>query len=295
MEIHFEIGNQCLLKCRHCSSMASKLKGRMAYSEQDMIKLLKGIKGRKDVFLTGGEPLLYTNLGGMLNDLQTQISDISLGMFTTGIISDSGQAKSISEKYAEKLADCGLKVCYLSVYSHLEEEHDWMTRLQGSYKMLNESIRHLQAAEIEIRFNSVVTNKNMSYFNDIIEFAESIGVAEVRMLKLIRHGRAQECWKDIGVTEQHYKNVILKALKRKNKLRITASGAIDILPCRNDCKMHICPAGTGLIYIANNGDIFPCASVKRKAEYKIDNIGETDIVKRWHLFQKELEGKMLCK
>lgn len=295
MEIHFEIINQCLLSCRHCSSMASKLKLEKEYSKQDMIKLLKAIKGEKEVFLTGGEPLLYTNLDGMLNDLQTQITDISLGIFTTGIISDSGQAKPISQKYAEKLAECGLKVCYLSVYSHLEQEHDWMTRLQGSYKMIKESISHLRAVGIEIRFNSVVTNRNMSSFNKIIEFAESIGATEVRILKLIRQGRAKECWEDIGVTEQNYKNVIQNAMKRRNKLRITASGAIDILPCRQGCNIQTCPAGKWLIYVTNNGDIFPCASVKRKVEYKIGNISEMDIVKNWNLFQTKLDGKILCK
>lgn len=294
MEIHFEIGNQCLLKCRHCSSMASELKEYKKYPDQDMIKLLKGIEGKKDIYLTGGEPLLYTNLDKMLNNLRMQISDITLGIFTTGIVWDSGEARSISEEYARKLADCGLKVCYLSLYSHLEQEHDWMTRLQGSYKMLNESISRLQAVGIETRFNSVVTRKNMFCFNNIIEFAENIGMTEVRILKLIKHGRAKECWEEIGVTEQYYKNVIRNALKRKNKLRITASGAIDILSCRNDCKRNICPAGAELIYVVNNGDIFPCASVKRKAAFKIGNIDEIDILKKWYLFQTELDGEMLC-
>lgn len=275
--------------------MASELKGRMEYSEQDMIKLLKGIEGKKEIFLTGGEPLLYTNLDRLLDNLQIQIPDIKLGMFTTGIIVDLGKAKAISEKYAEKLAECGLQVCYLSVYSHLEQEHDWMTKLQGSYKMLSESARHLRAAGIEIRFNSVVTSRNMSYFNNIIDFAESIGAAEVRILKLIMQGRAEECWEDIGITEQDYKNVIRNALKRKNKLRITASGAIDILPCRCGCKMKLCPAGKCLIYVTNNGDIFPCASVKRKAEYKMANICQTDMAEKLHLFQTKLDGEMLCK
>lgn len=295
MEIHFEIGDWCLLKCRHCSSMASGLGGKMKYSEQDMIRLLKSINEKKEVFLTGGEPLLYTNLEEMLNALQTQIVNLDLGLFTTGITKDLGQENSISEKYARKLADCGLKVCYLSVYSHAEQEHDWMTGLQGSFQMLNESIKHLQAAGIEIRFNSVVTNKNMLFFEKIIEFAESIGVTEVRILKLIRHGRANDYWEEIGVTEEQYRTVILNVLKRKNKLRITASGAIDILPCRNNYNMPTCPAGKGLVYVTNKGDIFPCASVKRKDKYKIGNIGDVDIIEKWNSFQTKLDGKVLCK
>lgn len=295
MEIHFEIGDRCLLKCRHCSSMASEYGDKMKYSEQHMIELLNSIKERKEVFLTGGEPLLYTNLEGLLKNLKTEITNIELGLFTTGIIAkESGYKRAISEGDAQNLARCGLKVCYVSVYSHLEKEHDWMTKSPGSFRMLNESIEHLQAAGIEIRFNSVVTKRNMGFFEEIIKFAERLGVTEVRILKLIRQGRANGCWNEIGTTENQYRNVISNVIKRKNKLRITASGAIDILPCRCGCDEAICPAGKNLIYVTNNGDIFPCASVKKKDEYKIANISERDVNKKRQLFQEKVDGKMLC-
>ena len=76
MEIHFEIGDRCMLKCRHCSSMASEAGDVMKYSEQDMTRLLKSINGPKEVFLTGGEPLLYENLEALLEYLQEETEDI---------------------------------------------------------------------------------------------------------------------------------------------------------------------------------------------------------------------------
>lgn len=260
-----------------------------------MIKLLKSIDGKKKVYLTGGEPLLYKDLDRLLNDMQMQISDISIGMFTTGIMWRAGEANAISEEYARRLASCGLKVCYLSIYSHLEQDHDWMTRLQGSYKILNESITHLQVAGIETRFNSVVTKKNILCFNDIIRFAESMKITEVRILKLIRHGRANEYWREIGVSEQDYRDLIINILKRENKVRITASGIVDILPCREGCKRSFCPAGKEIIYVTNSGDIFPCASVKGKIDYEIGNISDLNIAENLRLFLFGFNGRMLCK
>lgn len=295
MEIHFEIGNQCLLKCRHCSSLASEAGEKMKYSEQDIVNFLKSIEGKKEVFLTGGEPLLYPNLAKLLENLQVQIPDLELGLFTTGILKRNEEEMSISEKYAKELAKCGLKVCYLSVYSNEEQEHDWMTRLQGSFEMLNKSIKYLQSAGIEIRFNSVVTAKNMQFFEKLIKYAESMGVSEVRILKLIRHGRAADCWEELGITEEQYRIVVLNAIKRENKLRITASGAIDILPCRYNYNVFTCPAGKQLIYVTNEGEVFPCASVKRKEKYRIGNIADADINKKWYLFQRKLNGEVLCK
>lgn len=295
MEIHFEIVDQCLLNCRHCSSLASDIGGKMKYSEQNMISFLSSINEKKEIFLTGGEPLLYPDLENLLDNLQMQVCDAELGLFTTGIIKDAEGAKPISGEYAKKLANCGLKVCYLSIYSHEAKEHDWMTRLEGSFQILNKSIKHLQSAGIEIRINSVVTAKNAFCFDKLIGFAESAGVTEVRILKLIRHGRACSFWKELGVTEEQYRMVIRNAIKRESKLRITASGAIDILPCRYLYNTDTCPAGKHLLYITNEGDVFPCASVKRTEEYKIGNVKDVDINKKWYLFQKEMTGKVLCK
>lgn len=294
MEIHFELMDRCLLKCKHCSSMASILGREKKYSEQDMFSLLEKINGKKEVFLTGGEPLLYIELEKMLKSIR-QIPDTQLGLFTTGILMDVGGAAPISEVYAKKLYECGLEICYLSVYSYLEEEHDWMTGLHGSFKMLNESIKHLQKAGIEVRCNSVATKKNYLLFEKLIEFAESSGVTEVRILKLIRQGRAKECWQDIGVTEEEYRNIVLNAVKRDNKLRITASGAIDILPCRVNNNISMCPAGVGVVYVTYEGNVFPCASVKTKEKYKIGNITDADIISKLYTFQKAINGETLCK
>ena len=294
MEIHFEIGDRCMLKCRHCSSMASEAGDVMKYSEQDMTRLLKSINGPKEVFLTGGEPLLYENLEALLEYLQEETEDIKLGLFTTGIIANKEKdIKSISEEYASTLAKSGLKVCYVSVYSHLEKEHDWMTVSPGSFKLLIESIKHLQKAGVEIRFNCVVTKKNMESFVELIKLAETMDVAEVRMLKLIKQGRAEECWEEIGITESQYRKVILDVMQRQNRIRITASGAVDILPCRQAGGTE-CPAGKGLIYVTNEGELYPCASVKRKEKYRIANITESDIDKKREVFLEHMPGTMLC-
>lgn len=297
MEIHFEINNRCMLSCRHCSSMATKFKGEMEYSEKDMLNLLKNLGEEKEVFLTGGEPLLYPHLDSLLDYLYSQLQDLRLGLFTTGIVSTSGKLSSISEEYAHRLFSCGLRVCYLSVYSHLEQEHDLMTRECGSFNMLNSSLKNLQNAGVEIRFNSVVTKRNRTQFNDIIAFAEKNRVTEVRMLKLVGQGRAIDCWDEIGVTGEDYRSTVINALKRDNKTQVTCSGAIDIMPCRRGAEINSCPAGIGGLYVSNNGNIFPCASVKCKEEFNLGNISEDGIVNKinnWRDSCKDSAGRMLC-
>lgn len=295
MEIHFELGGKCFLKCRHCSSMASELGKKMEYTENDIVELLNGIKEQKEVFFTGGEPLLYRNLEGLLSHIQEECTDARLGLFTTGIVAEQpGQERAVSDEEAEQLAASGLEVCYISVYSHLETEHDWMTRLPGAFKMLMESIQHLQNAGVEIRFNSVVTRRNMADYEKIVQLAETLEATEVRMLKLICQGRAYGCWQEIGITDRQYRDVVTRIMKKNSSVHMTASGVVDILPCRRECEKEICPAGKSVLYITEKGDIYPCASVKNNPEYKIGIIHEIDLEEKRRFCCEKLTGKMLC-
>lgn len=294
MEIHFEIENKCLLGCRHCSSYASSCGHKMDYSVGDITSFLNKLKGRKEVYLTGGEPLLYSKIDMLLKELHTEVDDIVLGMFTTGIRGNDEQVEAISEQYAEQLAQNGLKVCYLSVYSCRKEEHDWMTNLEGSFNLTRTSISHLRRAGIEVRFNSVITSKNQNQLLELIELAKNWDATEVRLLKLINHGRAKTCWDTIGVTEGQYRSIVKDILQRNNPVRITASGVVDIIPCRLFYGKNICPAGKELWYITYHGDVYPCASVKNQSYYKLGNIKEEIDKKRQELCELP-NGDFLCK
>ena len=294
MEIHFEIENRCLLGCRHCSSYASSDGCKMDYSVKDMASFLNGLKGKKEVFLTGGEPLLHPEIEMILKRLHTEADGTVLGMFTTGITGNDAQIGSISEQYAQELARNGLEICYLSVYSCSKKEHDWMTNREGSFDLTKDSISHLRKAGIEIRFNTVVTSKNQNRIPELLEMAKDWGAAEVRLLKLINHGRAKNCWDTIGITEEQYRCTIKSVLHRDNPVRITASGAVDIVPCRSFCGKNVCPAGKKLWYVTYQGDVYPCASVKNLSRYKIGNIKE-EMGKWQEEFCELLNGKILCK
>lgn len=47
MEIHFEIENKCLLRCKHCSSYASEYGKQLKYTPEQMIDFLNSIAGKK--------------------------------------------------------------------------------------------------------------------------------------------------------------------------------------------------------------------------------------------------------
>lgn len=279
MEIHFEIENHCLLKCRHCSSFAHLDGAIMQYSIQDIATFLKGIPEQKDVFFTGGEPLLYPKLELLFSTLNSQLDSISLNLFTTGILSVDGDKNPVSKSYANKLAACGLKVCYFSIYDNDKKDHDWMTNSNGSFAMTTTSIDYLKKFGIDIRFNTVITKRNISKVNEIINLAKELGASEVRLLKLVNHGKASDNWNDLELTNEEYRAKIQEVIAATTGIRITASSEIDIVPCRPMPGAEKCQAGSKLLYVTYEGNIYPCASVKHNPKYCMGNLKNENAAK----------------
>ena len=294
MEIHFEIENRCLLKCRHCSSYANNDGLPMEYSIEDMMRFLSKVEEEKTILLTGGEPLLYPKLDDLLDTLNTRLTSVKVGLFTTGIMENGKKLDSISETYAKQMASKGLKMCYLSVYSTQEEIHDWMTNRTGSFEMLKRSVFHLKDAGIEVNFNSVVSKKNKKSLGEIIDMAADWKINEVRFLKLIKHGRANACWEEIVISEEEYRDCVRNIVCRKNSVYVSASGVVDLIPCRWPCEREVCPAGRNLLYITYHGDVYPCASVKNDPAYRIGNIKNVDLWEKYRLFCEKRKEDILC-
>lgn len=294
MEIHFEIENKCLLACRHCSSGASLEGIEFDYPIKQMNDFLSAISGEKLVFFTGGEPLLNRNFEELLLSIN-KVDDTSIGIFTSGVVDVNGKMQAVSKVQAERLARFGLKICYFSIYSHDSKIHDQMTQTQGSYSISRESIENLWDAGIEIRFNTVVTKINKECIEKIIQLACSWGAAEVRLLKLIEHGRACFCWNEIGIDENEYRNVVKDIINKKHAIRITASGVTDIIACRPVENAAACQAGSRLLYVTYSGNIYPCASVKNNDSFCIGNIRDKETWRRYLADEKSYRDEPLCR
>lgn len=266
----------------------------MEYSIENVVSFLRNIPETKDVFFTGGEPLLYDKLASVLGYLKENVNDISLGLFTTGIMQKNNNICPISEEYAQTLAENGLKVCYVSVYSHEKEKHDWITGKEGSFEATKKSIENFEKAGVEIRFNCVVTKLNKMQLADLVKLTDSLSVTEIRLLKLVKHGRATDNWEKIGVTEKEYRKAVCDMLKAEKRVRITASSLIDVLPCRPFKDSRKCQAGTKLLYVTYHGEVFPCASVKNNPQYIIGNLADKTIWKAYFGEKREDRDSALC-
>ena len=288
MEIHFEIENNCILNCRHCSSWATANGENKNYSVQDIINFLKGYNEEKIIFFTGGEPLLHLELKNMLREISLNVSNCSFGLFTTGIKNENDKLNAITLEEAKQLKEYGLKIVYLSIYSNKELEHDWMTNTQGSFSLTKQAVINFKEAGIETRFNSVVTKRNINSFSEIINLGKLWGVSEIRLLKLIKHGRAKECWDEIGITEDEYIKLVREVHRWSRNIRITVSGCVEGHSCRPIKNPGYCIAGELLFYVTYKGYIYPCASAKNNINFMIGKLENCNLME---LYESNLDNR----
>ncbi len=293
LEIHFEITSQCGLNCIHCSSGSGMKQPTQQLCPEKIKDFIKSIS--KDVILyvclTGGEPLLSSQFFPILNTL-TKFSNIDqIGLFTSGcIIAEKGGIQPINEELSMTLRKAGITFCYLSIYSHLDNIHDLVTRVPGSYECSIRSMRNLLDNGIETKANFVPMKCNKKEIEETVHFLNDMEVREFRFLRLVEHGRARTYWGSIGLSrdeqEAMLKKVIESVTKDELKTKITAAGFPEILDCRPFGTGRMCQAGIGLYYIDWQGNVFPCACEKRQEAFSLCNVDDADVSKKLLSSQK---------
>ena len=107
--------------------------------------------------------------------------------------------RSIDEALAIRLKTSRVNTCCFSIYSNSAELHDRWTQKAGSFRNTIESVTALKRAGISPKAHLVLTRWNVNDVNDLIHYCESIGMEEVRILKLAPAGNAQLNWDCISL------------------------------------------------------------------------------------------------
>lgn len=270
-EIQIEITNECLLNCKHCSSLQIRFSNERGYTDEDLINFISLFETHIHIIFTGGDPVLYPTLFSLCEEIRRGNRKVSFGLYTTG---NRENGIAIDESYAMKMRENGINECYFSIYHSLSDRHDQWTNVVGSFANTVKSVRSVKNVGIIPKAHIVIERENYREISEIMNFCRAIGIEEVRFLKLVSNGAANECWDEISITEEEQGNIVKNLLKNRvsSNIKYTISGYPQYLPCRPFDDAIGCQAGNHLLYIAFNGDVYPCAGYR---DYKIGNILDT--------------------
>lgn len=141
-----ELTNQCNLRCSHCYNETMERQKR-SLSYDDFVHVADELVryGIKSVQLIGGEPFVIKEslLFKMLDYASSVFTEFEI--FFNGTLTSKEQLIRIKEKYP----NCKIA---MSLHSFIEEEHEKITRVKGSYKKSVETLHNLQELSIPFRY-----------------------------------------------------------------------------------------------------------------------------------------------
>lgn len=168
--VNIELTTFCPLRCPQCYKLFQNVKDVELNPEtvKHYIEELNTI-GTKKILLSGGEPLSYDGLTGLIRFIRYKNMEVYIS--TGGVGLDDG--------YAKRLKEADVSAVYISLNGSNEE----INRLsRDGYKAAVEAGNICRENDIALRINWVARGDNCADFKNIISLAESLGVEQIDIL-----------------------------------------------------------------------------------------------------------------
>ena len=270
--VWLNVTNKCNLRCIHCHlSSGEALKNEMA--TQELMKVIDEMKDLvvKEVVISGGEPLVRGDILEILEYASQQ--DIEkLSLITNGTL--------ITNEIVEKLKKLEKLHVQVSLDGAKKETHEFI-RGKGTYENIIDGIKKLVNAEVNCFIGMTVMGNNMNEMQGMAELSKRLGLNYLHFSILQEKGRAKENQSVHGLDNEDYISVIkkMKKISSLTNVRISVEERI-----RNKIerlsKVDLCGAGSSIISVAADGNVYPCAGLHEKG-FCAGNIREQSLKDIW--------------
>jgi len=133
-EVSIEITNECVLNCKHCSSVSGK-KGENELSRIEIKNVIRQAKllGASVISLSGGDPILSYSIFDIIRYIRQNEMDVLL--YTTGIIEKIGKiVHNLDKRDMCELSNLfnDNSAIIFSIEGN-RKSHDFITGVEGSF------------------------------------------------------------------------------------------------------------------------------------------------------------------
>ena len=263
----WDITRQCNLNCIHCYNSGGLFTAQELNIASDYKTIIDRIAqaGINHIHLLGGEPLLVKGLEELLSYASSR--NILVSINTNGTL--------LSKEMTYKLIELGVSQLTISLDGATELTNDFV-RGTGSYKQVTENIRQTMSAieqtgsTMLVQVATVVTKQNVSTIHRMPRVLQEIGVKYLDVLKLYECGNAVDNGGLLHVSNEEYLNALGKMLVECYRNQIFAQfdckpKVLELLNLRYGFSPNYdvvefagCSAGKRILFMDNNGYIFPC-------------------------------------
>ena len=243
--LHVLLADRCNHACQHCYQVQG-LKGELTTAQVEQLLIEFRASGGFVVSFSGGEATLRDDLLALL--ARAHSLGLATVLYTKGF--------TMTEALAAALAACQVWRVEISLYSHLAEEHDAVTRTPGSWGKTTRGIRWLRANGLNVTLKFTPTALSSSKPEDLATLARDLDT-HLFIAELVSAGEA-------GRLEP-------TAVRRSPENAITgfvsAQGELDQSLAGKPCN-----AGTQLT-VRSDGLVQPCPLL----QVPMGQIGQTSV------------------
>jgi len=267
-EIKFELTYKCLLKCIHCSSEANVSACEMSYDTAVSI-LSQAIEMKvQEISFSGGEPLLWPRFSEIASLCSS--AGIHTQVYSSGNIGDLTIIEEIKD-YVDTII--------FSIYSSEQEFHDQITKVGGSLKKTISAVEEAKNAGLNVEFHFVPLKSNYEHLSNIIDYAKTLGVPKISVLRFVPQGRG-ELISELALNTEE--NLRLKKIIEGNdsKVQLRTGSPYNFLMVNQKQK---CNAAINRLTITPDLHIYPCDAFKQVKAKKIVGSDEYSRLDKWSL------------
>jgi len=286
--IYWEITSKCNLNCKHCYNGENLSKGSVFDREKSLetIRLLASY-GIKDIFITGGEPLLNENLFFILERCYDK--GISPSVLTNGTL--------INDFTSSKFHRTAVKAVQIS-FDGVGKTHE-LIRGKDTFDKIGSAIDSLGKYKVPVILKTTITKHNKDNLEEVVKYSNDRGI-------MIKFSLAQE----MGNTEKNqamispkdYFNLFLKlySLKKQGSNITLPDFAIEEYLTSGKISSR-CGAGRDLAVITFDNKLLPCPFMggigldrEMLEEFNKDNLINHQNIPIFEIITKENERYFDC-
>lgn len=261
MTLYWDIvpGEVCNFRCLTCYVANNARPDHRILDFSDMKKAIDKVidLGIRDIYLLGGEPLLYKDLERFIEYFKSKTDKGFLGIVTNGSL--------ITTEKARSLKSAGLDLFNISIDGTTPEVND-LNRGKGTFNLIMQGIENSKAVGIPFVIGYTITPFNTADAYNVFPFVQDIGALALAVQITEQSGRAQLYFKNWDYVEglkaicrmYRYKPPFYVTITPKklfaNFLNFFFNAGLNL----NDTKAN-CNGGLTMGMVSSGGDFFPCA------------------------------------
>ncbi len=242
--VWYEVTSKCNLRCLHCYDKSSpKSLDESSLNMNQEINMLHNISTccTHRIQFIGGEPFLqFGKLKHLIHEAKQIFKKIEI--FTNGTLIYN------RDDIFKFISDNNVTIA-LSLYSNIPDIHDGITTVSGSHHKTMTTITKLKKYKIPFRVATVLLKQNIHFINVTRKCLQSDYDVILRASPVILTGRASKHLVD--------SSVIKKKLITMNRFK----QPYNFKKFSFNLNYHNCYGKK--LYVANNGNVYPCVMDRR--------------------------------